>query len=66
MTVEENYRQLEPKLKDKLELLRVLNVSTEQQEMILKLLKYDIDKAYLNGFKSAMDYAKNEIKTIEI
>ena len=66
MTVEENYKKLEPNLKCTLATLALLGITPEQQATILRLLKYDIDRAYNNGFQSAMEYATDEVKKLEI
>ena len=61
MTVEENYQKLELSLRATVGTLGLLGVSEKHQELLLKLLRYDIDNAFLNGNESghseAIDYA---------
>ena len=65
MTVEENYQKLELSLKATVGTLGVLGVSEKHQELLLKLLRYDIDNAFLNGnesgYSEAIDYSTQKL-----
>ena len=64
MTPEENYRKLEPSLKSAIGTLGLLGVTEWQQEAILRLVKFDIDRSFQNGQNTAMEHALTEIKTV--
>ena len=66
MTKDENRTKLESMLRLSISPLTILGVTEEQQKDILRLITYDIDRAYDNGYTEGYYQAsKVSLETIE-